>query len=80
MLNYMLGQDPATRPEWIELENYVITDNTSKSFISDGRKSNIVSHSKPVSVIVDKKKLVPESNHPLQIQNVIVNAANPMSL
>lgn len=79
MLNYMLGQDPALRPEWIELENYVITDNTSKSFISDGRKSNIISQSKPVSVVVDKKKLAPEPSHPPQIQNVIVNTVNPIN-
>lgn len=31
----MLGAEANNRPEWIELENYVITDNTgSKSLIS----------------------------------------------
>ena len=34
MLDYMLGAEVNSRPEWIELENYVITDNMGKSFIN----------------------------------------------
>jgi hypothetical protein len=54
MISYMLGEDANSRPEWIELENYVITD-TSKSFINEGRKSNIFTQSKPTSVNVIQK-------------------------
>lgn len=57
MLEYMLGAEANNRPEWIELENYVITDNTGKSFISEGRKSAIIGYSKPVSVNINKLML-----------------------
>jgi hypothetical protein len=51
MLEYMLGPDVSSRPEWVELESYVITDSMGKSFISDGRQSIIVvGNSKPGSV------------------------------
>lgn len=55
MLEYMLGPESNNRPEWIELENYVITDNTgSKSFITEGRKSVLIGYSKPVSVNINR--------------------------
>ncbi len=62
MLNYMLGEEANSRPEWIELENYVITDTTSKSFISEGRKSNIMAQSKPVSVNVNNRNYPFDAN------------------
>lgn len=73
MLNYMLGEDPSSRPEWIELENYVITDNTSKSFISEGRKSNIIGHSKPVSVNLNHKNNLSQASQPATISQSNVN-------
>ena len=51
----MLGAEINSRPEWIELENYVITDNMGKSFINQGRKSAIIGYSKPTSVNIANK-------------------------
>ena len=78
MLNYMLAEDANTRPEWIELENYVITD-SSKSFISEGRKSNIFAQSKPVSVNLQQKSTVYDGNSNGPNSQSVINAQSSIS-